>query len=204
LLPTTFSGEVQGFGDTTYAKHHRKGTTDIIPGSDPPEKYPEMYNALGNLHSGWDVPMTPGTLLVALDDGIVVCVGSTCGQTAAAGGEGIGILYNSCTCVVFYLHTSDQFVADGDEVYAGKSVGESGTGNGYNHLHLEIRSCETCLTFYNPIYFFTPEALQSANITFMPYENNSNKWRIYGYSSYDNAGNPGYYWEGTIPAIWTK
>ena len=194
-------GNVQGFGDTTLAYHRRKGTTDIDPEGNV---YPEMYNALGNLHSGWDIAMVSGTSLVALGEGEVVCVGEDCGQTAGSGGEGVAIRYNSCACVVFYLHTSKQFVSDGDPVHANMIVAESGTGNGYQHLHLEIRKCETCLTFYNPIYFFTPEALAQADLTFQTYENNSNEWRIYGYRSYDDVTGLGYYWEGTLPEIWTQ
>ncbi len=48
-------GGVQGFGDTEFASTG------------------ENYNAFGYLHSGVDIPMTEGTELLALGEGVVFC-----------------------------------------------------------------------------------------------------------------------------------
>ncbi|MDA0241967.1 MAG: peptidoglycan DD-metalloendopeptidase family protein [Chloroflexi bacterium] len=196
----------QGFGDTTFAYHGRKGTKDCCDANG--NFYKEMYMLLGNLHSGLDIAMDTGKELVALGDGTVVCIGYECGQSATSGGQGIGISYPSCSCVVYYAHTTPGITAldaggNPTNVVKGQVVGTSGIGNGYAHLHLEIRPSAGAHTWYNPLYFFTPEAITSAKFTFMPYQNNSNAWRIYGYTSETN-GVYGYYWEGTLPKIWEQ
>jgi RHS repeat-associated protein len=204
--PTNWKGGVksQGFGGSTFSYNHRKGTIDTDPITG--EVYKEMYMLLGNLHSGLDIAMSPGQELIALGDGTVVCVGYNCGQSEGSGGQGIGISYPSCGCVVYYAHTTPGITAlDADgkptTVYKGMVVGKSGIGNGYAHLHLEIRPSAGAHTWYNPLYYFTPEAIASANFTFMPYQNNYDAWSMYGYTSEVN-GVYGYYWEGTVPVTW--
>ncbi len=113
---------------------------------------------------------------------------------------------SACACVVFYGHVS--FIAsevmEGASVTPGMVVGKSGIGNNFAHLHLEIRPSREELTFYNPLYFFTTEALSVVENKFTDYMNGSDPWRIYGYSSRYPNGTYGYYWDNTLPALWVR
>jgi murein DD-endopeptidase MepM/ murein hydrolase activator NlpD len=142
------SNSMQGFGDTTYAYDNRDS----------------MYSYLGRLHGGWDIPLSSGTSLFSLGLGTVVCVGESCGLAAGSGnGLGIAIRYDSCNCVVFYTHlaTINEGLTVDSSVVRGIEIGTSGTDvTGYPHLHLEIRPKHDVLTFYNPLYFFSRQALR--------------------------------------------
>jgi murein DD-endopeptidase MepM/ murein hydrolase activator NlpD len=183
---------MQGFGDTEYAYNNRE----------------TEYDFLGRLHSGWDIPMATGTSLYSLGDGTVICVGDDCGLTGNSGeGDGIGIYYDSCNCVVFYLHLSQttEGLVEKSTVSAGMVVGESGaSSSGYEHLHIEIRPNRAAKTFYNPLYFFSSAALDSITNGFTKYVGNSDQWRIYGYSSSIDDETYGSFWDKTLPALWVQ
>ncbi|MCA9934984.1 MAG: peptidoglycan DD-metalloendopeptidase family protein, partial [Anaerolineales bacterium] len=183
---------VQGFGPTQISYDHRQGTSD------------EWYRQLGNIHSGIDIPLETGTDLVALGEGTIRCMGVDCGlsnNNDGADGLGIAIYYPSCDCVVYYVHLETISVEGGD-VTKGQVIGTSGESrHGYAHLHFELRPYEGSATWYNPLYFFTPDILSKANLSFTQYRNFYNEWSFYGYTSKQN-GEFGKYWIGTLPRYW--
>jgi murein DD-endopeptidase MepM/ murein hydrolase activator NlpD len=138
----------------------------------------------------------------------VVCVGESCGLAAGSGnGLGIAIRYDSCNCVVFYTHlaTINEGLTVDSSVVRGIEIGTSGTDvTGYPHLHLEIRPKHDVLTFYNPLYFFSRQALRLIPNDFMAYEGASNEWRIYGYTSSLDHRFIGSFWDKTLPALWVR
>jgi len=90
-------------------------------------------------------------------------------------------------------------------VTLGTVLGASGSGaDGYAHLHIEIRPEREALIFYNPLYFFTLEALSAIPNGFTGYEGSSDQWRIYGYSSSEDGQTFGAFWDNTLPALWVR
>jgi len=144
---------------------------------------------------------------MALGNGSIICSGKDCGlanNEDGRNGYGIAISYNDCACIVYYLHLKTVEDLQTGSVTGGQLVGTSGSSaSGHEHLHLEVRPYLGAATYYNPLFFFTSNALTTANLSFTSYRNHYNEWSYYGYSS--KEGNRfGYYWKGTLPSYQTK
>jgi murein DD-endopeptidase MepM/ murein hydrolase activator NlpD len=142
--------------------------------------------------------------LYALGDGYVTCgtdpnqLNTYCGQRSTSGGNGIGIYYYACDCVVYYVHAVNVLEVDA-EVKAGDVVGYSGaSSDGYEHLHLEIRNLANTRV-YNPLYFFEPTAWNSINPYYMAYHNNYPSPQTRMYEVAMSTGFNYWKWNGSYP-----
>ncbi|MCL4872332.1 MAG: peptidoglycan DD-metalloendopeptidase family protein, partial [Anaerolineae bacterium] len=181
---------VNGFGDTTYA---------FTSGH---------YGTFGYLHPGVDIPLSEGTELLALGTGTVHCGADSkqgaCGQLSTSGGHGIGIKYDACSCIVWYVHAIEVTLNYGDPVEAGDVVGVVGADSrGYRHLHLEIRNPENNMV-YNPIYFFQPDTWNSINLQYQPYRNSYANPETRIYAIMMSTGFDYWNWEGTYPFVFVR
>lgn len=92
-------------------------------------------------HQGWDIYATVGTAIKAIATGKIVNTANS------KGGYGKSITleftYGPQTLYAFYAHLSKVDVSEGDTVFEGQLIGETGiTGNAIAsapHLHFEIR-----------------------------------------------------------------
>ena len=183
---------VQAFGDTSYAFNEQHW----------------LYGDFGRLHPGVDIPMTAGTPLLALGDGVVTCAGGEnifCGQSEdpTGNGYGIGIQYASCSCIVYYAHAKGITLERGDPVSAGMVVALSGASrDGYEHLHLEVRNVDNTMV-YNPIHFFTHNTWSGINWTYMSYRNSYANPQTRMYAIQMQKGHN--YWQGSsYPLVWVR
>jgi murein DD-endopeptidase MepM/ murein hydrolase activator NlpD len=119
--------------------------------------YGKGHGTSGNMmHTGNDVWMPRGTNVRSLTGGRVVCVG---GQGEVTWGQGCGsfeddrhgtgnitILTDAVMTIngkpyqlkITYGHMSQSNVVYGQQVTHGQVIGKSGTGNGFDHVHLDV------------------------------------------------------------------
>ncbi len=136
-LPVCDPGAVRsfgGFGPNTYSYR------TYIEGGD-------YYRNLSGLHNGVDFGLRVGTRLCAVDWGVVVHVSSREGDTPYAAGP-FSVIVRYGDHVAVYGHAAGvqqgvhMFVQAGDVVGPGDPICLSGTANGYDHLHFELRKID--------------------------------------------------------------
>ncbi len=107
----------------------------------------DYYRNLGGLHNGLDFGMPDGTLLCSPDWGWVVHVSSRENDNPyGAGPFSIIVRYGLYVALFGHLLGLSQgghlFVKEGDIVAPGTPIALSGTGNGFPHLHFEMRKID--------------------------------------------------------------
>jgi RHS repeat-associated protein len=191
--PTTFTGNAEnGFGNTTFAFNHQG-----------------LYGGLGHLHSGIDIGMPAGTRLQAMDYGVVLCRNCMIGQ----GETSVAIRYGRYA-VVYGHATIAEGLDDGDVVLPGTYVGDSGIGNNYAHLHLEMRdmtvgNAASPDEFVNPLYFFSSNVVNAMNIQWQDFANPSTgaadpdygPKSMISYNRRTSDNQLGNFWQGNLSSV---
>lgn len=114
------------------------------------------YREDGSFHAGLDMGVSYGSNVYAVNDAVVLMIGTSCssdggslGNTCGYGdiqGAGNFVLYqitiNEKAYVVLACHMSQVFVKPGEKLLSGQQIGLSGnSGNSSGaHLHLELHS----------------------------------------------------------------
>lgn len=108
----------------------------------------DYYRNLSGLHNGLDFGLRVGTKLCAADWGVVVHVSARENDNPYAAGP-YSVIVRHGDHVALYGHARgsrpgvDVFVKEGDVVGPGDVLCVSGSGNGFAHLHFELRKIGT-------------------------------------------------------------